>query len=57
MFASNAAETVEFCERNLSDGLLKGYLMSSWRRCLSTERDRNLEAVDLMAEACKKHIR
>jgi hypothetical protein len=57
VFASNAAETVEFCERNLSDGLLKGYLMSSWRRCLPSERDRNLEAVDLMAEACKKHIR
>jgi hypothetical protein len=31
--------------------------MSSWRRCLPSERDRNLEAVDLMAEACKKHIR
>ena len=57
VFASNAAETVEFCERNLTDGLLKGYLMSSWRRCLPSERDRNLEAVDLMAEACKKHIR
>ena len=57
VFASNAGETVEFCERNLSDGLLKGYLMSSWRRCLPSERDRNLEAVDLMAEACKKHIR
>ena len=54
VFASNAGETVEFCERNLSDGRLKGYLMSSWRRCLPEERNRNLEAVDLMAEAFHK---
>ena len=57
VFASNAGETVEFCEQNLSGDRLMGYLMSSWRRCLPSERDRNLEAVDLMAEACKKHIR
>ena len=57
VFDSNAGETVEFCEKNLSGDRLKGYLMSSWRRTLPEYRKQNLAAVDLMADACKKHIR
>lgn len=57
VFASNAGETVEFCEKNLDDGRLKGYLMSSWRRCLPVHRARNIEAVDLMADAVEKHVK
>ena len=57
VFASNAGETVEFCERNLTDGLLKGYLMSSWRRTVAENRQRNLEAVDLMAGAYDRCVR
>ena len=57
VFDSNAGETVEFCEKHLSGDRLKGYLMSSWRRTLPEHRKQNLAAVDLMAEACKKHIR
>ena len=57
VFDSNAGETVEFCEKNLSGDRLKGYLMSSWRRTLPEHRKQNLAAVDLMAQACRKHIR
>ena len=57
VFDSNAGETVEFCEKNLSGNLLKGYLMSSWRRTMPEYRKQNLAAVDLMADACRKHIR
>lgn len=57
VFASNAGETVEFCEQNLSGDRLMGYLMSSWRRCLPSERERNLKAVDLMADAFHKYVK
>lgn len=57
VFDSNAEETVVFCEKNLSDKRLKGYLMSSWRRCLPEQRERNLKAVDLLADAFGKHVK
>lgn len=57
VFDSNAEETVVFCEKNLSDKRLKGYLMSSWRRCLPEQRERNLKAVDILADAFGKHVK
>lgn len=57
VFDSNAAETVEFCEKNLDDSRNKGYMMSSWRRSVAKHRRRNIEAVDLMADAFDKYVR
>lgn len=57
LYDTNMAETVAFSEKNLSPVRLKGYMMSTWRRCLAEHRQRNLAAADQIGAARTKFER
>ena len=48
---ANIAGTVEFARKKLSPERLKGFLATSWRRCLPENRSANLAAIDQLAVA------
>ena len=54
LYDTNMAGTVAFAEKNLSKDRLKGYLMSTWRRCLAEQRGRNLSAADQIGAEKRK---
>ena len=54
LYDTNMAGTVAFAEKNLSRDRLKGYLMSTWRRCLAEQRGRNLSAADQIGAEKRK---
>ena len=51
---ANIAGTVEFARKKLSPERLKGFLATSWRRCLPENRAANLAAIDQLADAMGK---
>ena len=50
----NMAQTVAFAKDKLSAEHLKGFLMTSWKRCLPEHRAANFAAIDQLADAMGK---
>lgn len=51
----NMEGTVEFARAQLAPERLKGFLTTSWKRCLREDREANLAAVDQLAAALRGH--
>ena len=48
---ANMAQTVDFGRKKLSKEHLKGFMATSWRRCLPENRAANMSAIDQLADS------
>ncbi len=54
-FAENFSKTVSYCSKVISPDRLLGFMQTVWRPTLGGERQRHLEAIDLVGKAVDKY--
>ena len=53
--AENFDRTVDFCQKNLNQKQLLGYLQTPWKFTEAKSREHHLQSIELMAQAKKKY--